>query len=87
MKVVGISKEEEIKYQNFLLEKLGKVTYAQGPDEFTVDHEITVCGKVIKIPVINMQIDEQKNLITQDITLLHSFGSYSALNPCLFKWF
>ena len=57
----------EKEYQEFLLKKLGKIKLAQEEDRFTVDHEITVCGKVVKVPVMSMEVDDQVDLISGEL--------------------
>ena len=58
---------QEKEYQEFLLKKLGKIKLAQEEDRFTVDHEITVCGKVVKVPVMSMEVDDQVDLISGEL--------------------
>ena len=64
------SEDQEKEYQDFLLQKLGKITFAQEDDKFTVDHEIKVCGKSVTIPVLSMEIDSQTDLIDDEFLKL-----------------
>jgi hypothetical protein len=63
--VAIVAQDEELKYQDFLLQKLGKYDLATSDEQFTVDHTVIVCGKVVKVPVLTLEIDEQENLIHQ----------------------
>ena len=63
-KVVS-SADEERDYQQFLVQKLGKISFAQEDDKFMVDHEIEVCGNTVKIPVMSFEIDGQQDLIDE----------------------
>ena len=63
-KVVS-SADEERDYQQFLVQKLGKISFAQEDDKFVVDHEIQVCGNTVKIPVMSLEIDGQQDLIDE----------------------
>ena len=63
-KVVS-SADEERDYQQFLVQKLGKISFAQEDDKFVVDHEIQVCGNTPKVPVMSLEIDGQQDLIDE----------------------
>jgi hypothetical protein len=55
--------EEDAEYQEFILKKLGKLLETGNPDQFKVEHEITVCGKKVILPIFEMEIEGQSNLI------------------------
>ena len=48
-----IKAEADLKYQDFVLQKLGKLSFATSPNEFTVNHEVQVCGGSVKLPVFH----------------------------------
>jgi hypothetical protein len=60
-------KSEEDKYQDFIMRKLGKLSHSTSEDQFIVDHEVSCCGQMVKVPVFEMDIDGQSNLITPQL--------------------
>eukprot|EP00972_Heterocapsa_arctica_P039950 5884219-Heterocapsa_arctica.AAC.1 len=59
--------DADAKYQEFIMRKLGKLSHFLDDDQFIVDHELQVCGKTVKVPVFEMDIDGQSNLITPQL--------------------
>ncbi len=59
--------EEDAEYQEFILKKLGKLSQTGNPDQFKVEHEITVCGKKVILPIFEMEIYDQSNLIPEQL--------------------
>ena len=56
-------KSEEDAYQEFIMRKLGKLSHSNSDHEFAVVHEMVCCGVLVKVPIFEMEIDEQTNLI------------------------
>ena len=50
-------------YQKYILEKLGHIRYDCSGEEFGVHHEVRICGDIVKIPVMMLEIPEG----TQDL--------------------
>jgi hypothetical protein len=55
--------EEDAQYQEFILNKFGMLSQTGEVDQFKVEHEITVCGKKVTLPIFEMEIEGQSNLI------------------------
>eukprot|EP00972_Heterocapsa_arctica_P020442 3015438-Heterocapsa_arctica.AAC.1 len=59
-----VKMEADAKYQDFIMRKLGKLSHSTSEDQFTVDHEVEVCGRTVQLPVFEMDVDSQSNIIT-----------------------
>ena len=62
-----VKTEADAKYQEFIMRKLGKLSHSTSQDQFTVDHEVQVCGQMVKVPIFEMDVDGQSNIITPQL--------------------
>ena len=65
-KVHDDMKDKEV-YEDFVLKKLGEIKFVPTAAGVSVDHEVQICGEMVKIPVLKLQIDDTAGLISEEL--------------------
>ena len=52
--------------QSKIMERLGEIKFDCTGEQFAVEHEVRVCGQLVKIPVMSLEVEGSEGLISAE---------------------